>query len=169
MYRNGNDYDKTARLVIDIYLDYGIAEFPVNAYKICNMLGITLLPYSAFPNDVIEIFRKKSEDSFYVPMTKGTLPKIYYNDAVVSKSRKRYSIFHEVKHFVNSDNSENMYDEDMADYFAKYFMCPIPYLVYNDITDTNEIISKFNVSYSVACSVSSNVITDNRYLTTKNR
>ena len=92
-------------------------------------------------------------------MIKDHTPKIYYNDDTdIAVSRRRYSIFHEVKHFVNRDNSENAYDEEMADYFAKYFMCPIPYLVYNNITDTNEIISKFNVSYSVACSVSSNVI-----------
>ena len=33
MYWNGNDYDKMAQLVIDIYVDYNIRSFPVDKKK----------------------------------------------------------------------------------------------------------------------------------------
>lgn len=155
---SSKDYDDMAKLVIDIYTDYKIKEFPVNAHKTCQMLGINIVPYSAFSEEQTEILLKKSNEAFYVPMAKGKLPIIYYNDKVSNKGRKRYSIFHELKHFVNDDKTESEYEEDMADYFSKYFMCPIPYLVYNNITDTNEIISKFDVSYEVSCYVRQNVI-----------
>ena len=48
MYWNGNDYDKMAQLVIDIYIDYNITAFPVDEKEICRKMGLKLLPYSAY-------------------------------------------------------------------------------------------------------------------------
>lgn len=39
MYRNGSDYDRTAQLVIDIYIDYNITSFPVDEKELCRKLG----------------------------------------------------------------------------------------------------------------------------------
>ena len=38
MYRNSNDYDKMAQLVIDIFIDYNILDFPVDEKDICRKL-----------------------------------------------------------------------------------------------------------------------------------
>ena len=48
MYWNGNDYDKMAKLVIDIYVDYNIRSFPVDEKEIFRKLGLKLIPYSVY-------------------------------------------------------------------------------------------------------------------------
>ena len=47
--------------------------------------------------------------------------------------------------------------DDLADYFARYFMCPIPYLIYKGFSEPDEIISFCNVSIAVANNVCSNL------------
>ena len=51
MYWSGNDYDKMAMLVVDIYVDYNIRSFPVDEKDICRKLGLKLIPYSEYPEE----------------------------------------------------------------------------------------------------------------------
>ncbi len=165
MYYDGKEYDNMANLVIEIYLDYNFNSFPIDEKLVCNKLGLNLVPYSAFEYDEYDILKKKSKDAFLVmPYTTNDKATIYYNDDLndTPYTRTRYSIFHEVKHYVNNDKYEDEKIESMADYFAKYFMCPIPYLVYNNINTVDEIISMFNVSMTVARYVLKNI--ENRRL-----
>lgn len=60
MYRNGNDYERMARLVIDIYIDYNITSFPVDEKELCRKLGLKLVPYSAYPEKTQKLLRKRS-------------------------------------------------------------------------------------------------------------
>ena len=150
MYRNGNDYERMARLVIDIYIDYNITSFPVDEKELCIKLGLKLVPYSAYPEKTQKLLRKRSPDAFYSPATHDTPPTIFYNDRVESYERQRYSIFHEVKHYVNNDTEESVFNDDMADYFARYIMCPIPYLIKADINDELTLISDHGVSSEAA-------------------
>ncbi len=158
MYYGDEDYENMKKLAISIYLDYGIKEFPIDEKKICNTLGINLIPYSAFKDSDIPLFEKKSQDAFYIPMTSTTAPVIYYNDKVTNKYRIRYSIFHEVKHFVNNDTEETYYNEDMANFFSRYFMCPIPCLIHKKIKDINTIMSTFEISFEAANNALNNVL-----------
>ena len=74
MYWNGNDYDKMAKLVIDIYVDYNIRSFPVDEKEICRKLGLKLIPYSEYPEEQQVLLRKRSLDAFFAPATKTTPP-----------------------------------------------------------------------------------------------
>lgn len=129
MYWSGTDYDRMAQLVIDIYVDYNIRSFPVDEKEICRKLGLKLIPYSEYPEEQEALLRKRSMDAFFAPATRTTPPTVFYNDKVESRGRLRYNIFHEVKHFVTGDKDDGEYNDNMADYFARYFMCPIPYLI----------------------------------------
>ena len=157
MYWRGNDYDAMAKLAIDIYIDYRITRFPVNEKDICDRLGIKLVPYSAFTEECQFLFRKRSNDAFYVPATQRTPPTILYNDSIKSYERQRYSIFHEVKHYANNDQDDSDYNDDMADYFARYFMCPIPYLIRRSIYDLLTVVSDHRMSEEAARHTLSNV------------
>lgn len=150
MYRNNKDYEKMARLAIDIYVDYGIKTFPVDEKAICKMLGLKLVPYSAYPSDKLYLLKKKSEDAFFCPATSDIPPTIFYNDKVESYGRQRFSIYHEVKHYVNNDSDDSKYNDDMANYFSKYFMCSIPYLIYTGVNDKLTIISDHLMSDEAA-------------------
>lgn len=157
MYWNGNDYDKMAQLVIDIYIDYNITTFPVDEKDICRKLGLKLVPYSAYPKEKQILLRKKSEDGFFNPATKLTPNTIFYNDSITSNEKQRFTIFHEVKHFVNGDKDDKEYNDNMADYFARYFMAPIPYLIKMGIDDELTLISDHGMSAEAAMYAIKNV------------
>ena len=64
MYRSGKEYDRIDKLVIDILMDYGINEFPLDMNELCRKMGINIVPYSAYdPN--VELLLKKSKFSYY--------------------------------------------------------------------------------------------------------
>lgn len=161
MRRSNNDYERMAQPIMDIYLDYNLHGFPIDEHKVCQKLGILLIPYSEFPLEKISLLKKKSKDAFYVPATKKHPHMILYNDNmndVKSIGRMRYSIFHELKHYINNDKTETQFGEDMADFFSRYFMCPIPYLIAKNYPpDFFMIANDFNISIDAAKNVASNL------------
>lgn len=156
MYWSSKDYAEIVQVVIDIYLDYGLNGFPIDPFSLCKRMGIILLPYSEFMDEDRDVLKKKSSDGFYVPISRSSPPKIYYNDnldEVKSEGRMRATIFHEIKHIVMEDDEETRKNENLADFFAKWMMCPIAYLVYKDIRSTDEIIAMFGTSRQMASNV----------------
>lgn len=156
MYRQGAIYDEIAKVVIQIYLDYNLTTFPIDEQEVCRKLGVSLVRYSSMPKDAFPLLIKKSEYGFFVPETKDNPPTIYYNDMQGSKGSIRFTIFHELKHYVFEDYDDA--DDDLADYFARYFMCPIPYLLLLGINSPSEVMSRFGTTYTAATNVCSNLI-----------
>ena len=155
MFRSKNFYKEIRDKIIEIYQDYGITTFPVDEIDLCKKMGIILVPYSLLEGEELILAYKRSKEGFYAPRTTETPPMIYYNDnleEVMSYGRIRYTIFHEIKHYVFNEKVETDENEDGAQYFAKYFMCPIPYLVYNKskYDDIDSIRNGFGVSTIVA-------------------
>ena len=160
MYRCGNSYDRMAELVGEIYIDYDINTFPIDENEVCRKMGIRLLPYSEFPSHERELLMKKSPSGFYVPPTDETPPMIFFNnniEEVGSIGNMRRNIFHEVRHFVCEDNDEKAEDDDLADYFGKYFLAPISYLIAMKIHNVNQIMADFGVDYNMACFIEKNL------------
>lgn len=157
MYRHSGDYDKTAQTAIDIYVDYGLKTFPIDEKDVCIKLGVKLVPYSAYSEDKQVLFRKKSKDGFFFPQTGITPPTIFYNDKVKSFGRQRFSIFHELKHYVSNDRDDSEFNDEMADYFARYMMCPVPYLIKAGINDKLTLISDHLISDEAADNVLRNL------------
>lgn len=153
MYREHEDYERIVEVITDIYDDYGICSFPIDARTICLKLGVLLIPYSSLEGEMLELSKKKSHDGYYLVNT------IFYNDTadISSPYRVDFTLLHELKHYIFGDIVDNDYNDDMADYFAKYFKCPIPYLIKTGISSVFEIISGFGVSQMVADNVWRNI------------
>ena len=170
MYRSGNKYDDMAVLVGQIYIDYNIREFPIDEKAVCRCMGIRLVPYGEFPVEERKLMKKKSLSGFYVPPTAKSPPMIFYNDDLddaFSVGNIRRNILHEVRHYVCEDMDENPEEDDLADYFGKYFLAPISYLIAMNITNTNQIMADFGVDFGMACNIEKNII--NRKKRYKNR
>ena len=88
MYRDDKTYDEIKQVIINIYLDYDIKNFPLDEKEICRKMGVALVPYSELGLSAQPLL---------------------------------------VKHYVFGDKDDG--DDDLADFFARYFMCPIPYLI----------------------------------------
>ena len=156
MYRKGTIYDEIKKVIIDIYLDYGFNTFPIDPHEVCRKMGVAVIPYSSFGREQRRLLKKVSEYGFFVPATSKNVATIYYNDFYGSFGAQLLTIFHELKHYVFEDSDD--VDDDLADFFARYFMCPIAYLLLKKIDTPNEIVSFCGVSYEAACNVYSNLI-----------
>lgn len=157
MYRFTGTYEDIVKVIIEIYIDYDIKGFPLEEKDICRKLGVALVPYSDCLEDARELLEKKSKHGFFVKGTRENPPTIYYNDKYESPGAIRLTIFHEIKHYVFD---EDVYDEDtddLADFFGRFFLCPIPYLIVKGIEHENEIVSRFGLSMSAAINVVSNI------------
>jgi len=155
MYRAGEVYDEIKKTVIDIYLDYGIVGFPIDEKYVCEKMGVALIPYTSYSKEERKLLLKKSQHGFYVPGTADNSPTIFYNDLYESKGAQRLTVFHELKHYVYGDSDDE--GDDLADFFARYFMCPIPYLLLKKIDTPNQITSVCGTSLKVAYNVYSNL------------
>jgi Zn-dependent peptidase ImmA (M78 family) len=155
MYRNGEVYDTIAKVIVDIYIDYDLRNFPIDEGEVCRKMGVALVPYSIYNEEERSLFLKRSKHGFFDGVFSGT-PTIYFNDALEPEETQRFTIFHEIKHFVFEDVDEH--DDDLADYFARYFMCPVPYFLLKDIDTQDEIISCCGLSKTAAANASSNII-----------
>ena len=159
MYRKGLEYDEMAKKVIDIYLDYNIKTFPINVNQVCQKMQIALIPYSSYQSPSRELLKKESMSSFYVKPTISNPATILYNDdigEVGSLGNIRRNIMHEVKHYVCDDTQDNP-DDDLADYFGKYFLAPIPYLIVKGIDNCNDIMSIFGVDDEMSSFIYKNI------------
>lgn len=78
MYRQPFEYERIDKLAIDIYVDYELNEFPIDANSLCKRMGINLVPYSAYEDENRNILYKEStEGSFSYGATK-LKPIIFY-------------------------------------------------------------------------------------------
>jgi len=155
--RSSETYDEIKKVIIQIYLDYDIKEFPVDEELICKKLGVSLIPYSEYSEEQKLLLLKRSRHGFYVKASKGRPPTIYYNDEYDSEGAIRLTIFHEIKHYVFNEDSDAEEYDDLAEFFARYFLCPIPYLIIKGIESVNEIVSTCHVSFEAAENASSNI------------
>lgn len=156
MYRSDEIYDEIKNVIIDIYIDYGIKTFPIDEKEVCKKMGVALIPYSEYDDNELKLLQKRSKLGFFAKATKLTPPTIFYNDDMESKGAIRFTIFHELKHYVFEDDNEE--EDDLADFFARYFMCPIPYLLLKKIDSQNEIVSFCGTSIIAAKNASTNIV-----------
>lgn len=165
MYRSGEEYDAIEKIAVDIYIDYGFNTFPLDEKQVCRQLGLALIPYSEYEPEDRDLLKKRSIYGFLVPGHGQYRAKIFYNDSLEelqSRGCIRQTILHEVKHYVCEDTDENPEDDDLADYFAKYMACPIPYLIINGMVDPDEIVARFGVSRTMARYISQQVVNRKR-------
>lgn len=155
MYRSGIEYDKLDKLIYSIYVDYNIQSFPIDEKYLCRKMKIALVPYSAFSEAAEKLLQKKSNHSFFVKESKENPPTIYYNDTFESEGAIRLSVFHEIGHYICEDEDDSK--DDLADYFARHFMCPTAYLMLKGIESPNEIVAFCGVSFQAACNASANI------------
>ena len=155
--RTGFEYEEIARAVIQVYLDYDIMSFPLDLRKISQKMGVNLIPYSSCCIESKALLLKKSRKGFFVRGTHESSPSIYYNDYGKTEESIRYTIAHEIKHYIYNECYDNKDSDDLADFFARFFLCPIPYLIVKGIRVPKEIAYHCRVSLEAATNASSNI------------
>ena len=146
------DIKKTVSVIIE---KYNINKIPLNIFELAKKLGIRLVKYSEITEYEFSELEKhgisKDSDGFYALANKKDklIPYIYYNDQKDS-GRIRFTILHEIGHYILGHRQASDLAEAEANFFAKYFIAP-PVLV-NKInpTDYMDIACIFKITKECA-------------------
>ena len=131
------------REILEIYKKCNIKKFPIDCNAIVQKLGFILASYSELANNPEEYRRLclYSSDAFTLYGEKNM---ICYNNKI-RHSRVRFSLMHEVGHYVLQTE-----DENAADIFAASILAPIPIARRNIIVTTDYVCKTFDVSVAMA-------------------
>lgn len=142
-------YEEIKRIVVDIFVRYGVSCVPVNGFELATKMGIKIIPYSAIPESKRWLLFKESNDGFCIEKNPGEWF-IYYNEQI-DYGRVNNTIFHEIGHIVLDHTEDSELAEKEVNFFAKYALVP-PVLIHKLGLDNPADISWVSqVSYEAAC------------------
>lgn len=145
---SGNRCEEIKRVIVDTFVQFNVRCIPISGFEIATKLGATVIPYSAYSDDVKVLLIKRSEDGFSIEKAPGEWY-IYYNDAM-SYGRINNTIMHENGHIVLDHSQESELADAEARFFAKYALAP-PVLIHRlNLKNSNEIASAFAISAEAA-------------------
>lgn len=181
---NNINYKEIKESAYDFLDRYSNGRLPINLLDIINKIeNLHLIKYTRFAHDrklklkeVCELLQSEDGALWYQTATDTYI--LLYNDTITNKERIRFTIAHELGHYVLKHNektektilsrynlTEDEYNafEKEANFFAKHLLVPFPllgnYVQFFHEMDTTFIQSVFDVSYSVASFVIKNLRT----------
>jgi hypothetical protein len=93
-------YEEIKQIVVDMFEKYNVCCVPVNSFELATKMGITIIPYSAIPEQKRDLLIKKSEDGFTLEKEIGEWY-IYYNDEK-GYGRINNTMMHEIGYSIRS-------------------------------------------------------------------
>lgn len=179
---NNINYKEIKESAYDFLDKYSNGRLPINLLDIINKIdNLHLMKYTRFAHDrklklkeVCELLQSEDGALWYQTVTDTYI--LLYNDTVTNKERIRFTIAHELGHYVLKHNektektilsrynlTEDEYNtfEKEANFFAKHLLVPFPvlgnYNMFFHRMDARFIRTVFQVSYSVASYVIDNL------------
>lgn len=111
---------KLLNYVLTVYEECNVTSFPIDCFEILRHYGFKVLSYSELKHinqELYEICQNCTDDAF-------TYAKIIaYNENNIPE-RIRFSLMHELGHFIMNLPSTDKSYEDLADYFASNILVP---------------------------------------------
>lgn len=142
-------YEEIKQIVVDLFVKFNVSCVPVNSFELATKMGVTVIPYSAIPENKRGLLLKRSEDGFVAEKTINEWY-IYYNDKK-DYGRINNTIMHEIGHIVLDHSEDSELAEKEVKFFAKYALVP-PVLVHKlKLDNPQDIANTFEVSYEAAC------------------
>ena len=145
------DFEFIKEIAEDTIEDIGMDSFPIDVFKLAELLKIPLIKYSEFPLKERKILLKKSEDGFSFPTESGYV--IHYNDSQHA-TRQRFTILHEIghiqlEHHGDSSKSEEQKEQE-ANYFARCLIAPLAIIHLIGVRSPQDIAEIFKISWDCA-------------------
>lgn len=134
--------------VAHLFVKYKVKCIPVCGFEIAAKMKITLIAYSGLSRKKLRAAMKASKDGFHV--FDGNKEIIYYNDIDICYTRQNMTILHEIGHIVLDHEGHSDWEEDEANFFAKYAIAP-PIIVDKICPESAlDIYDWFDISYEAA-------------------
>ena len=132
--------------ILSIYKECKIQTFPIDCELILQHYGFVLYTYKELQNANNTLYnaaKSYSNDAFRFRMS------IYYNSCM-PKNRIRFTLMHELGHFILGHQSQEIESEQEADYFASCMLVPRIAILRTGCTTADDIHDQFEVSYAAA-------------------
>lgn len=117
---NRAGYEKLLNYVLTVYKECNITTFPIDCIAILQHYGFGVFSYSELKeinDELYDMCQNYTDDAF----TFGRI--IAYNEKN-SPERIRFSLMHELGHFIMALPSTDQSYEDLADYFSSNILVP---------------------------------------------
>lgn len=142
-------YEEIKEIVVEMYEKSHVSCVPISAFEIATRMGIKIVPYSVFGEDLLELMLSESEDGFTV-INYGQYA-IFYNDYKTTYKRINNTLMHEIGHIMLGHLEESELAEAEANFFAKYALAPPPLIHKLKLKSPAEIEKMFEISHEAAC------------------
>ncbi len=130
-------YEFILRIIVYTLIDYDVLEYPINPFELSDKLGLKTHPYSKLSEEEENILINFSKDGFSTEKSNGEWH-IFYRDKNMNQFRIRYTLMHEIGHFVLAHiNIGGEKEEAETNFFSRNIIAP-NVLIYNTLS--------FNVS-----------------------
>ena len=132
--------------ILSIYKECKIQTFPIDCELILQHYGFVLYTFKELQNANKTLYnaaKSYSNDAFRFRMS------IYYNSCM-PKNRIRFTLMHELGHFILGHQSQEIESEQEADYFASCMLVPRIAILRTGCTTADDIHDQFEVSYAAA-------------------
>lgn len=140
------DYKLILDKTFEIFVECKVKEFPVDCFGILEHYGFKLYTYAemhATNQRLYEMCRRYSDDAFRYQNI------ICYNENVI-ENRIRFSLMHELGHFVLNHKETSQENEDEADYFASCVLAPRVAIHKTLCRTADAIHDTFGLSYAAS-------------------
>lgn len=151
-----NFYDELDIAALQLRIQYDFMDDYLSVRKLAEKMHITLTPYSKLDGNVTDFVLSKEEklkDGFFARRDgpNRIFPYIFYNDSV-GGCRFRFTIAHELKHYIFNDENDEPSDETYANHFARMLLIPtcIVMRYVSKGYDYYDLASMFDVSLECA-------------------
>lgn len=147
-------YEEIKKEVLFMFEETQTDTFPIDCFEIARRLHYVLRPYSTLDFAEWLVAIDESDEGYSKvetdPATGMNYYAIYYNDENHGIRNIRWTIFHEIGHIYlgHHDNpaGNEQQEEDEANFFAKYAMCPPPLLHATKCSCPQDVYDKFDAS-----------------------
>lgn len=136
-------FENAKKIIADIIEDYEV-KYPLDIFDLCSKLEFDVIPYSYF-REHKELLLKQSNDGLSLYQEERKKYCIYYNDAIESEDRIKFTIAHELGHIFLQTS-----DERLANFFAGYLLAPVILIIEKGFDSEDKIMEYFKVGYQCA-------------------
>lgn len=132
--------------VFEVYQACDLHTFPIDCFSILEHYGLRTITYLDIKRNNERLYQaiiNYSKDAFRFRTT------VYYNSCT-NHGRIRFSLMHELGHYILGHTQESRANEEEADCFASYMIAPRVAIEQFQCTTSDELHQKFGLSYAAS-------------------
>lgn len=148
-------YEQIKAIVVATFEEYEINTIPIDCFVLAHRIGIQTIPFSLLTEKQLKKIEFCEGEAIMFCINKQIY--IFYNDIDNSITRQRFSILHEIGHFVLGHKSESELAKSEADFFARYAIAPIPLIWKLNCLDIIDIKNTFYTSIECSTNIKKNL------------